>query len=142
MLAYSNSLFVGFDDLFASLTKPVITQSYPHFDMVRLGDSRYKISVACAGFDAKDLSVTVAKNRVLTIKGDSQSKTSDGDVLHQGISKRSFARSFTLAESIKVESVDYDKGILTIMLYHEAPPEPEVVNYDVGYTRPKTFIRD
>ena len=44
----------------------------------------------------------------------SEDKSDDGEIIHKGISQRQFARSFTIAEDVKVNGAELKDGLLTI----------------------------
>ena len=94
-------LSVGFDDMFDHFESmfDVPTINYPPYNIVKTGDNKFDIEVALAGFNKKDINVT-SENNMLTIesKQDEKSKDKDGEVIHKGISKRYFKRSFTIAD--------------------------------------------
>ena len=49
-----------------------------------------------------------------TIKNKSENNNVDGEIIHKGISQRQFARSFTIADDVKVNSAELKDGLLTI----------------------------
>ena len=51
-----------------------------------------------------------AKVKVLSGKD----KNKDGEIIHKGISQRQFARSFTIADDVKVGGAELKDGLLTI----------------------------
>ena len=114
---------VGFDHLFSMLDQDAdASNGYPPYNIERLDETHYGISVAVAGFAEKDLSVEV-KDGVLTVTGkreESQGKTS---YLYQGIAGRTFERRFQLADHVKVVGAKLANGLLTIELQREIPEE-------------------
>ena len=99
-------LSVGFDDVFdhfeSMFDGPTLTigSNYPPYNIVKTGDNKFDIEVALAGFNKKDINVS-SENGMLTIesKQEDKSEDKDGEVLHKGISKRYFKRSFTITEA-------------------------------------------
>ena len=102
-------LSVGFDDMFDHFESmfDVPTINYPPYNIVKTGDNKFDIEVALAGFNKKDINVT-SENNMLTIesKQDEKSKDKDGEVIHKGISKRYFKRSFTIADDVEVKGAE------------------------------------
>src|SRR5690606_21219533 len=95
---------VGFDQLQSLLdtvSREADAPTYPPYNIERLGESDYRISMAVAGFDEADLSIEVNQN-VLTISG-KRTETENTEYLHQGIAGRSFERRFQLAEHVEVK---------------------------------------
>ena len=123
-------LSVGFDDVFdhfeSMFEGPTLTlgSNYPPYNIVKTGDNKFDIEVALAGFNKKDINVT-SENGMLTIesKEDDKSKDKDGEVLHKGISKRQFTRSFTLADDVVVNGAELKDGMLVIDLEKIVPEE-------------------
>ena len=114
---------IGFDnmfDQFESLLSDgrLSTQSnYPPYNIRKAGKDKYAIEVAVAGFNKNDVEVEYEDN-LLTVKtkkvDKAVEKDMDGEVIHRGISQRSFSRSFTIADDIKVEGAEIKDGLLTI----------------------------
>jgi len=63
---------VGFDDLFDEL-RNFKTVGYPPYNIEKMSDGIYNISMAVAGFSKDDLTISVKEN-VLKIKGKKESK--------------------------------------------------------------------
>ena len=114
-----NSLFDDFDKM---LDSSEFVSNYPPYNIVQGKDNDYKIEVALAGFDKKDISVE-AKENTLTIKSKREDKTNEevNGVLHKGIAQRQFVRSFALGDDIKVKDAKLEKGLLTVDLEREVP---------------------
>jgi len=112
---------IGFDRLFdlAELTQRAGEDNYPPYNIERLADDRYQISLAVAGFAPEDFSITAEQN-VVTIEG-SKSEKAEGDFLYRGISTRHFKRQFSLADYVQVKSAAFDNGLLKIELVREIP---------------------
>ncbi|MGL4556778.1 MAG: Hsp20 family protein [Afipia sp.] len=111
---------IGFDRLF-DLVDAAQQQSeghYPPYNIERLGDDQYQISLALAGFRPDEINVTAEQN-VLTIEG---RKTDEKrEYLYQGISERHFRRQFNLADYVQVRNASFDNGLLRIELVREIP---------------------
>ena len=114
---------IGFDDMFdqfenmlgnGSLT---MQSNYPPYNIRKTGKDKYSIEVALAGFSKKDVEVEFEDN-LLTVRtkqvNKSDNQNENGEIIHKGISQRQFARSFTIAEHVKVNSADLKDGLLTI----------------------------
>jgi len=112
-------LSVGFDDMFDHFESmfDVPTINYPPYNIVKTGDNKFDIEVALAGFNKKDINVT-SENNMLTIesKQDEKSKDKDGEVIHKGISKRYFKRSFTIADDVEVKGAELKDGLLKVSM--------------------------
>jgi len=122
-----NRYAIGFDHLMDHLVSlhsnnNLTTNEYPPYDIIREGESNYKIELAVAGFKKDELSIQL-KDNTLTIKGESNSKNSNGDYLHKNIARRSFSKDFTLAENIEVGDAEFEDGVLGVSLTHNIPEE-------------------
>ena len=126
-------LTIGFDNVFDHFESLLdddfsvpSSNNYPPYDIRKVGDNKYNIEAALAGFNKKDIEV-VAKDNTLTIKSKkektSNKKNGNGEVLHQGISKRYFKRSFTIADDVKVIGAELKDGLLTVSLERLIPEE-------------------
>ena len=113
---------IGFDDLFNELSK-VKTIGYPPYNIEKVKDGEYKISMALAGFGKSEIDVTVKEN-VLKIKG-KKDKSSAGDFLYKGIGERSFEQAFKLAEYTNVVKADYKDGVLEVSVEQKLPEEKQ-----------------
>jgi len=118
---------VGFDSLFDhfnnTLEYTVKQQtSYPPYNINKIDDLNYQVEMALAGFGKDDIEIKYADNQ-LTIKSVDSDDKDEKDVIHRGISKRKFSRSFTLAEDIKVNGAELKDGMLLVELEKIVPEE-------------------
>ena len=118
---------VGFDRLFSMLdnmSQPESTPTYPPYNIERVGEDAYRISMAVAGFAEGDLSIE-AKRNALTVKGEKvdEEKEGESEFLHRGIASRAFERRFQLADHVEVVGAELKNGLLHIDLKREIPEE-------------------
>ncbi len=130
---------VGFDRLFDMLesSQRQPGENYPPFDLERLDEDRYRITIAVAGFRREDLEIT-SKENLLLVKGE-RARPGGSDTsqyLHVGIAARSFERQFELADFIRVKSADLSDGLLTVDLVREVPDAMKPRTIDIGSTKP------
>ena len=114
---------IGFDDMFDQFENMLgngglsMQSNYPPYNIRRTGQDKYSIEVALAGFSKNDVEVEFEDN-LLTVRtkqvDKSDNKNDDGEIIHKGISQRHFARSFTIAEDVKVNGAQLKDGLLTI----------------------------
>jgi molecular chaperone IbpA len=115
---------VGFDH-FQSLLDNMVSydqttsNSYPPYNIETLSTDSYRISMAVAGFSESDLEIVATEDN-LTIKGEIETLDSR-KFLHRGIAGRSFERSFSLADHVKVIDAQMDNGLLHVDLIRELP---------------------
>ena len=101
-----DDMFNRFDSFFDSDMRMINQTNYPPYNIVKTGKNKYDIEVALAGFSKKDIKVEVESGK-LTIesvtkdKSDNIKSDEDNDILHKGISKRSFKRVWTISEDVK-----------------------------------------
>jgi molecular chaperone IbpA len=114
---------VGFDRLFRLLDEAanVETQTYPPYNIERLSENAYRITMAVAGFGMDELSITQEGNALLITGKKAQKVDSKIEVLHQGIAARDFERRFQTADHVEVQSADLVNGLLQISLVREIP---------------------
>jgi molecular chaperone IbpA len=113
---------IGFDRLFDladAAQRLTDDDNYPPYNIERLGDDRYQISLAVAGFAPDEIAITAEQN-VLTIEGRKPEKE-PREFLYQGISARHFRRRFNLADYVQVTTAAFDNGMLRIELVREIP---------------------
>lgn len=128
---------VGFDQL-QSLLDTVsrdASPTYPPYNIERLGESDYRITMAVAGFAEKDLSLEVKQN-VLTISG-KRGEPENAKYLHQGIAGRSFERRFQLAEHVEVKGAQLENGLLHVDLVRRIPEELKPRQIAISTSAPK-----
>ena len=143
-LSISNRLrpvSVGFDSIFDHFGSMCdddfmsdIQPTYPPYNIVKSGKNTYNIEVALAGFNKKDINVNV-EDGMLSIETKKEDKSSDkdedGEVLHKGISKRYFKRSFTIANDVKVTGAELKDGLLRVSMEKIVPEEKKLKTIDV-----------
>jgi molecular chaperone IbpA len=129
---------VGFDRLFDFLESAGRAEqdNFPPFDIERLGDDSYRITLAVAGFKRDEIEI-VAHQNMLTItgrRGDDRAR--EGNYLHMGIATRAFERRFELADFVRVTGAELSDGLLRIDLAREVPEAMKSRKIDIGGSRP------
>jgi molecular chaperone IbpA len=126
---FNDPFFIGFNRELGRLntSHKVNSQSYPPYDLLKLDEDTYKLSVAVAGFSKENINVSV-DNGTLIIKGEIVEVT-DAEVVHKGIAGRKFTRTFALGEYMEVSSADLKDGMLTVSIVRIVPEEkkPKVI---------------
>ncbi len=113
---------IGFDRLFDTIqgaTQAEPADSYPNYNIEKTGENAYRITLAVAGFEPDDLSITTQPNQVIVAGRKAQ--TESGELLYQGIASRSFQRCFNFADYIRVTGANLHHGMLTIELTRLIP---------------------
>jgi molecular chaperone IbpA len=115
---------IGFDRLGSLLDSlgsfEAEAPSYPPYNIERVGENEYRISMAVAGFGERDLDIEVKEN-TLSIRGEKKTEVEDATFLHRGIASRSFERRFQLADHVVVKGAHLEHGLLHVDLVHELP---------------------
>ena len=122
---------VGFDSMFDRFEHmmndeffTVPSTNYPPYNIVKTGKYTYDIQVALAGYGKKDIDVSF-ENSVLTIKSvkdKDEKEVEDNDgVLHKGIAKRMFTKSFTIAEDVEIKGAELKDGLLNVSMEKVIP---------------------
>ena len=113
---------VGFDRL-AQLLDSVggfEADGYPPYNIERLGENEYRITMAVAGF-AKDEFKVEVKESALLVSGEKKPDAKERTFMHRGIAARSFERRFQLADHVEVKGAELKDGLLHIDLVRNLP---------------------
>lgn len=120
---FKDPFFIGFNRELSRLNNAHKTNShsYPPYDLLKLDEDTYRISLAVAGFSKEDIDVSV-DNGTLVIKGEI-TEVVDAEVVHKGIAGRKFVRSFALGEYMEVTGADMKDGMLHINVDRIVPED-------------------
>ena len=121
---FKDPFFIGFNrelDRLSTVHNLATRQAYPPYDILKLDEDTYKLSLAVAGFSKTDINVSV-DNGTLIIKGEIAEVT-DVEVVHKGIAGRKFVRSFALGEYMEVTGADLKDGMLNISIDRVVPED-------------------
>ncbi len=126
---------IGFDRLADMLSNAsrVDANGYPPYNIESLGEDRYRITMAVAGFSETDLDIVTERN-TLTVSGGRSEPESDESrqFLHRGIATRSFERRFQLADHVEVSRARLENGLLHIDLKRELPEQMKARKIEIG----------
>ncbi|HYD71004.1 Hsp20 family protein [Azospirillum sp.] len=131
---------VGFDRLTRLLeaaTNGEEAASYPPYNIEKLGEDAYRITMAVAGFGPEDLEITAQQNS-LVVMGKAKKEQEAGQFLYRGIAGRAFERRFQLADFIKVSGASLLNGLLHIDLVREIPEtmKPRTIKIEAASNGP------
>jgi len=112
---------IGFDDMFDQFESMLgnggmLQSNYPPYNIKKTGKDKYAIEVAVAGFNKNDVEVEF-EDKFLTVRTKKVDKTVEkncNDIIHKGISQRSFSKSFTIADDVKINGAELKDGLLTV----------------------------
>lgn len=126
---------VGFDrlfDLLENATRLEPVENYPPFDLERVGEDQYRITMAVAGFRPDELDINV-KEGVLTVSGRrGEEREGERQYLHRGIGQRGFERRFQLADFVQVRGADLKDGLLIVDLERKIPEAMKPRRIEIG----------
>ncbi|MDE1151251.1 MAG: Hsp20 family protein [Micavibrio sp.] len=134
---------VGFDRLSKMLESNLSADqglSYPPYNIVKVDDDNYRITMAVAGFADGDIDITAKENQLI-VTGNATQRDENKDVtfLHRGIAERAFERRFQLADHIRVTGAGLDNGLLSIELVREIPETMKPRKIDIKAGAGKTL---
>ncbi len=129
---------IGFDQI-ADLMDRVMTndgpqQTYPPYNIEKIADDAYRISIAVAGFAEADLGVEVKENALIVSAGKAD-EAEQRSYLHRGIATRAFERRFHLADHVRVTGASHVDGMLHIDLQREIPEALKPRRIDIASTK-------
>ncbi|MBE7197842.1 MAG: Hsp20 family protein [Parafilimonas terrae] len=114
---------VGFDRLVSLLDQAAQVEpsaTWPPYNIEKVGDDAYRITMAVAGFAPDEIELT-QHDAALLVTGQKKDRDSERQYLHRGIAARAFRQSFNLASHVKVTGAALDNGLLTVDLVREVP---------------------
>ena len=133
---------IGFDRLFELLegTRGDLGDTtYPPYNIEKVSDDAYRITMAVAGFDRDELQI-VSHQNTLTVSGRKKPEE-NRQYLHRGLAARAFQRQFNLADFVKVDGAGLENGLLTIDLVREVPEAMKPRHIDIGQTTPSNVTK-
>tara|TARA_B100001564_G_scaffold84545_2_gene68349 strand:- start:253 stop:705 length:453 start_codon:yes stop_codon:yes gene_type:complete len=123
---------IGFDNLFDRLFDIDLesSNSYPPYNISKVDDNNYVIEMALAGFNKDDIEIELSDGELTVRSKKREDSNKDVNLIHQGISHRSFNRKFTLSEEILVKNAEMKNGMLIIKLEKFIPEnkKPKLIN--------------
>ena len=132
---------VGFDDMFDHFEHMMDDSffrgtmgNFPPYNIVKTGENTYDVELALAGFSKKDIEVEYKENQltVRSKKQDKQEETDeDGNVIHRGISKRMFSKSFTIANDVEVKGAELKDGLLKVSMERIIPEHKKAKSIEI-----------
>jgi molecular chaperone IbpA len=121
---FRDPFFIGFNrdlERMANVHQTASRQTYPPYDVLKLDEDTFQVSIAIAGFTKDDVNVSV-DNGTLIVKGEI-TEIADGEYLHKGIASRKFTRTFALGEYMEVTGAKIEDGMLHINVNRIVPEE-------------------
>jgi molecular chaperone IbpA len=120
---------IGMDEYFDRLFNlHETTSNYPPYNLVQISSVESRLELALAGFAKKEVLVYTQDGK-LFIEGQKEDKETDTNYLHKGLAQRSFKRAWTLADDTEVSSVNFEDGLLTVILGRIVPESHKRKDY-------------
>ena len=124
-------LSVGYDDIFSNFERmfghqmdTISVPNYPPYNIIKTGKHTYDIQVALAGYGKKDIDVSF-EDSILTVKSvkdkDTKEVEENDGIIHKGIAKRNFTKSFTIAEDVEIKGAELKDGLLSVSMERIIP---------------------
>ena len=128
---FNDPFFIGFNRELGRLNTAhkVNSQSYPPYDLLKLDEDTYRLSIAVAGFSKENIDVSI-DNGTLIIKGEIVEVT-DAEIVHKGIAGRKFTRTFALGEYMEVTGAEMKDGMLHISIDRIVPEDKKPKSIDI-----------
>ncbi|MEM9797947.1 MAG: Hsp20 family protein [Pseudomonadota bacterium] len=133
---------VGFDRMANLLDRAMTADTattYPPYNIEKLGDDQYRISVAVAGFTADELNVEARENQLVITARKAETDTTP-TYLHRGIAQRAFEKSFQLADHVQVTGASHVDGMLHIELERQVPEALKPRRIDISSSKAQNAI--
>ena len=112
---------IGMDDYFDRIfSLHETTSNYPPYNLVEVSNVESRLEIALAGFKKKEVFVYTQDGK-LFVEGQKEDKETDTPYVHRGVAQRSFTRAWTLAEDTEVRSVEFEDGLLQVVLGKVVP---------------------
>lgn len=124
---------IGFDRIAQLLDQMGTTDesAYPPYNIERLAENEYRITMAVAGFTDNEIKIEV-KEQSLTVRGEKAAEDKERHFLHRGIAARSFERRFQLADYVEVKGADLKDGLLHVDLQRNIPERMKPRTVPIG----------
>lgn len=115
--------------------------NYPPYNIIKNDASNYEIEIALAGFKADEIEVSTEQN-ILRVTSKVEKRDPERVYVHKGLSRRSFTNSWQLADDVRVSSVDFADGLLTISLEKIIPEHQKKTTYNIGRKLDPKFLTE
>ena len=96
------------------------TTNYPPYNLVTVSNVESRLELALAGFKSAEVNVYTQDGK-LFVEGQKEDTETETTYVHRGVAQRSFTRSWTLSDETEVRSVEFEDGLLSIVLGRIVP---------------------
>ena len=126
---------VGFDrmaNMLDTLTRSENAGGYPPYNIEKLGETDYRITLAVAGFSEADISIESKDGELVVSGGRQEQNGAETEYLYRGIAERAFERRFQLADHVRANGATIENGLLHIDLVRELPEALKPRKIEIG----------
>jgi molecular chaperone IbpA len=124
-----NKNSIGMDEYFNRLFNlHETTTNYPPYNIVQVSNVESRLELALAGFKRKEVNVYTECGK-LFVEGQREDGKTGTEYVHRGVAQRSFTRAWTLSDETEVRSVEFEDGLLTIVLGKIVPKHHQRKDY-------------
>lgn len=107
------------------------TQSnYPPYNIIKLNQNLYRVTLALAGFTKENVAILLEDN-ILCVKSIFKDQEDQHEYLYKGIANRSFEKKFQLAENVKVQNAFFKNGLLNIDIIKIKMEKKEIIKIEI-----------
>lgn len=112
---------IGMDEYFERLFHlHESTSNYPPYNLVQVSNVESRLELALAGFKKEEVNVYTEYGK-LFIEGQKEDKETESSYVHKGLAQRSFTRTWTLSDDTEIGSVNFENGLLEVVLKKVVP---------------------
>ena len=112
---------IGMDEYFDRLFNVhESSTNYPPYNLIQVSNVESRLEIALAGFKKEEVNVYTEYGK-LFVEGQKESKEDTTSYVHRGMAQRSFTRSWTLSDETEVRPVEFEDGLLSIVLGRIVP---------------------
>ena len=116
-----NKNSIGMDEYFDRLFNlHETTKNYPPYNLVTVSNVESRLELALAGFKKAEVNVYTQDGK-LFVEGQKEDTETETTYVHRGVAQRSFTRTWTLSDETEVRSVEFENGLLSIVLGRIVP---------------------
>ena len=124
-----NKYSIGMEDYFDRLGTLHETQTnYPPYNLIQVSSTESRLELALAGFKKKEVNVYTQDGK-LFVEGQKEDRESGTEYIHRGVAQRSFTRAWSLSDETEVRSVEFEDGLLSIVLGKIVPEHHQRKDY-------------
>lgn len=129
---FNDPFFIGFDKMLNKVHSTYHQKdNYPPYNVIKTGENTYLLEVAAAGFNEDDFDIEL-HDGVLSIRAEASAIDEDAQYVHKGIAQRNFERRYTLADTIQVNHISLEQGMLRVYLENVIPDSKKPKKIPIG----------